>query len=332
MLSPGPYLASAIGVLGFTPVLLWNAEHHWASFVFQGSRALEWQIRLDRPLVLILGTMVALLPWIWIALARSVFSRWRGQALGQVDRLLLCMAAVPLAFFLTISLGRITLVHWPLIGFVPLFCLLGQRWALLAEANPVGTRRRLGLMTAASVAALALIVVQARFGVVNIEGRDPCSELWGWDAIGQELQARGFTDQPDTFMFTRSWDDSGHLAFAVRNRLPVMCYCKGDARGFAYWSRPEDWLGKDGILVCLDDSVKDLYEVRPYFEKIELATIIPISRGGKVFRNAHVFRCRRQLRPFPFTYTPGDGSAPPSNGHTALPEGLGPISALPAPS
>ncbi|MGH7410059.1 MAG: glycosyltransferase family 39 protein, partial [Candidatus Methylomirabilis sp.] len=32
---PGPYLALAIAVLFFSPVLVWNAQHQWASFIFQ---------------------------------------------------------------------------------------------------------------------------------------------------------------------------------------------------------------------------------------------------------------------------------------------------------
>ena len=36
---PGPYLAVLIGVAAFVPVLWWNAQHGWASFLFQGGRA-----------------------------------------------------------------------------------------------------------------------------------------------------------------------------------------------------------------------------------------------------------------------------------------------------
>ena len=39
--SPGPYLAVLIGFAAFTPVILWNAENEWASFLFQGGRAVS---------------------------------------------------------------------------------------------------------------------------------------------------------------------------------------------------------------------------------------------------------------------------------------------------
>ena len=36
----GPYLALALGLFVFSPVLIWNSQHDWVSFRFQGGRAL----------------------------------------------------------------------------------------------------------------------------------------------------------------------------------------------------------------------------------------------------------------------------------------------------
>src|SRR5204863_1253564 len=45
---PGPYLAATIGLLVFSPVIAWNAAHGWASFVFQGARAVgSARLQLD---------------------------------------------------------------------------------------------------------------------------------------------------------------------------------------------------------------------------------------------------------------------------------------------
>ncbi len=45
---PGPYLALAVGLIVFSPVIFWNASHGWASFAFQGGRAVGgFGFRLD---------------------------------------------------------------------------------------------------------------------------------------------------------------------------------------------------------------------------------------------------------------------------------------------
>ena len=48
LVSPYPWLAALIAVVLFLPVLIWNAEHDWASFRFQLVRATathEWSLR-----------------------------------------------------------------------------------------------------------------------------------------------------------------------------------------------------------------------------------------------------------------------------------------------
>src|SRR5437870_1930846 len=37
---PGPWLALLVALLVFSPVIVWNAQHQWASFIFQSSRTL----------------------------------------------------------------------------------------------------------------------------------------------------------------------------------------------------------------------------------------------------------------------------------------------------
>ena len=72
-LRPGPYLAVVVAGLLFLPVIMWNAQHDWASFAFQGSRRWEGDPRFSLHLLvgsvmLILtplgavGALVALLP------------------------------------------------------------------------------------------------------------------------------------------------------------------------------------------------------------------------------------------------------------------------------
>src|SRR5207237_8125153 len=117
--------------------------------------------------------------------------------------------------------------------------------------KPWQTRRRLVAGAVVTVLAAVLIVAQAQFGIIKVE-KDPTLETSGWTSVVHELEQRGLLNKPGTFLFTDHWYDSGQLAFAVRNRFPVLCY-NTDARGFAYWTRPEEWVGHDGLFVCVRD-------------------------------------------------------------------------------
>ena len=81
---PGPYLAFALGLLVFAPVIFWNAYHGWASFAFQGGRALGWPvIRPDRFAAFLGGQAAYLFPWLWVPLIVVLFREARGQSWAE---------------------------------------------------------------------------------------------------------------------------------------------------------------------------------------------------------------------------------------------------------
>ena len=310
----GPYLAVLVGTLVFTPVLAWNAAHGWVSFVFQGARAIgQSGFRLDSMLAALFLPALYLFPWIWVWLV-ALLIRKGGRLLRsgapRVDRFLIAQALPPLATFLGVACTRPVLPHWTLVGFLPLFPLLGQAWAG-DLASPGTRRRRMILLAAMPVVLTGLVVFEARTGFFQ-KGRaggiglvaaahDPTADMVGWDAIGEELGRRGLLDRPDTFLFTGNWYQSGHLGFATRNsKTPVLCYHGWDARSFAFWSDPAEWVGRDGILLAFDDRAGDFGGFSPWFERIEPLGEFAVNRAGASIRKVRVYLCVGQKRAFPF--------------------------------
>ncbi|MGL1316145.1 hypothetical protein ACSTLB_00390, partial [Vibrio parahaemolyticus] len=66
--SPWPYTGALVALVIFSPVLIWNAEHHWISFTFQAARGQVRQLNLVGFLQVIGGQMAYLLPLIWATL------------------------------------------------------------------------------------------------------------------------------------------------------------------------------------------------------------------------------------------------------------------------
>jgi hypothetical protein len=312
---PGPYLALGVGLVVFSPVLVWNASHGWASFVFQGGRALgDLVFRPDTLAGAVIGQAFYVLPWIWLPLVviliRGVRKLRGDLGLGPADRFLICQSVVPMAVFLMVACTRSVLPHWTLVGFLSVFPMLGRAWQ-----GRWGTRprfpRRLALMAGAVLVALGLVTVHTyhgliqkgapgRLGLLRVS-RDPTLDLYGWDQVGRELKRRGLLDRPGTFLFTSSWYQSGQLGFAVRgSTTPVLCYNSWDARSFAFWSRSRDWIGDDGILVSLNHHPAEPECFDRWFERIEPLGEFAIFRAGAVVRQVRLYRCTRQLYAFPF--------------------------------
>ena len=65
LLTAGPYLGAIVALACLAPVVLWNREHGWASFAFQGGRASgRGGVHLDTFLANVGGQMAWVLPWI----------------------------------------------------------------------------------------------------------------------------------------------------------------------------------------------------------------------------------------------------------------------------
>ncbi len=120
LLRPEPYLAAVIALLIFSPVILWNGSHEWASFKFQGVGRLTGRFDFDLPDMI--GSILLLLTPTGLLTAGAVL--WAKKALttkcgtGPADetnrsyRLLVTLTLVPLAVFFGFSLFRNIKLHW----------------------------------------------------------------------------------------------------------------------------------------------------------------------------------------------------------------------------
>lgn len=301
--TPGPYVAAALSVVGLAPVLIWNAQHDWASIAFQGGRAIGFQLSSRGLMAMIFGPIGYLLPWVWFPAVAVLTLRLRNfRHLPGHDRFLVCLSIVPLTLFFLVSCVRPILPHWPLIGFVPMLPLVGALWAENAEKSPSLVQRWVTFMTAALLVMMGGFYCQAHFGWISVPWRsDPALEISGWDSVGRQLRLDGVLDRPNSFLFSDHWYDSGQLAFSVRNKIPVACYNEGDARGFAYWSHPEEWLGRDGFYISADEAART-DDYRPYFQSVDIFASFPMTRSGRPFRMVNIYLCSHQIKPFPFQY------------------------------
>ncbi|OJW18687.1 MAG: hypothetical protein BGO49_23470 [Planctomycetales bacterium 71-10] len=318
LIGPGPYLAVALGLLVFSPVIAWNAGNGWASFAFQGGRAIGGLTPRPDYLLTAIGAQAAyLFPWIWLPLMVVGWRLARGwnDRDDERGRLALCLSVAPLAAFTAVACFRPVLPHWGLVGVLPLFPALGRGLADRWRADLSRTRRRVAFASAFSVLLLALTVAEYRWGWLQrgpagglgflTAKTDPTADSYGWDQVADRLDRLGLLDDPRTFLFTRNWYQSAHIAHATRLRRPVACYNLWDARGFAFWSEPEDWLGRDGVLVMINEDYTPFNFYEHWFCGFQALDDFEVTRAGKPIRRVRIYRMNDQAIAFPFRYRPG---------------------------
>ncbi|NMC43417.1 MAG: glycosyltransferase family 39 protein [candidate division Zixibacteria bacterium] len=114
-----PYLALATGFILFLPVFLWNAQHDWASFAFQGAR--RWSGTPEFSLHILIGSALVLITPLGVYEVVKVLSRfWKHRTAAQrKDALqfrkflfLITFTMVPLMVFVIHSLQGQPKLNW----------------------------------------------------------------------------------------------------------------------------------------------------------------------------------------------------------------------------
>ena len=196
-----PYGAATLAALIFSPVVVWNARHHWASFAFQTTGRLEERHIFS--LHALLGSALLLLTPLGVVLAGRIFlSRQSGQAAGEENderrRRLFArvFTLVPLTVFSFFSLRHLVKLNWtgPLwLAVVPGMAamLAAHFWKVRAVVLPVGSRIMRGCAVGTAIVLgvcyLALLQYLA-FGLPGV-GFYRRTELLpvGWPALARAL-------------------------------------------------------------------------------------------------------------------------------------------------
>jgi len=250
---PHPYAAAGLALAVFAPVLMWNADHGWASLLFQGGRANQGTWHPFGPLVTLGGEALFFLPWIWVPLAACT---WRAAWAGPSDPRAWFLACLALPFFLTfelVSLRSHVLFHWAAPGTMMALPLLG---------DVIGRRRRMSRPIRVALIATAVLVplgaslvgAQARFNLLPSVlgdfalGRDPDLEAVDWTSLRTALVDRGDL-HPGTVAAATRWQDAGKIDYALHGEVPVVCL-GDDPREYGIFAPASAHVGKDLLIVA----------------------------------------------------------------------------------
>ena len=194
LLSPWPYLGGLVALALFAPVIMWNADHHWVSFIKQLGRAriedfrpafiaelVPTQIAFATPLVFILGAMGL------HAMARRHSGAYPARMLVST------MFWTIVAYFVWHSLHARVEANW----FAPVYPAFAVAAAVAADLTPwQGRRRQLAdfcrrWAAPSGIVLFAALIVQANTGMLSGYRRDATvrSVGVGWPEIAREIES-----------------------------------------------------------------------------------------------------------------------------------------------
>ncbi len=240
--SPYPWLAALIALLLFSPVLIWNYQHDWASFRFQAVRATavhEFSLRTVGDYIGLQWGLVGfvLFPVVLSALG---FTVWRGYRNREPVAILLSTTViVPFLYFFWKSLTLRVGDTWPMFMWPAGFAAAAINIAMLPrESFPAWiVRSTVVWANTAVVTGIAMVVLVFLYYVAapwNFIGRaDPIGGEAAFESVVArvevELQKTGAT-----WIATTDYRTYAMLRWFLRDRIPVIEVIeRGRFQGFA---------------------------------------------------------------------------------------------------
>ena len=240
--SPYPYLAVLIALVLFSPVLIWNAQHDWASFRFQLVRATSIHDVSLRTVGDYIGLQFGLVGFVLLPVVLSglVLTAWRGYRAREPVAILLSTAVlVPFLYFLWKSLTLRVGDTWPMFMWPVGFAAASINIAMLPRDG--FSSRMIGATNVSAVAAIvtgiAMVVLVFLYYVAapwNFIGRaDPIGGEAGYAPVvaraKEELQKTGAT-----WIATTDYRTYAMLRWYFNGRVPVIQINeRGRFQGFA---------------------------------------------------------------------------------------------------
>jgi hypothetical protein len=304
---PAPWVGAAVALFIFTPVIVWNAQHHWASFVFQGGRAGGYGNfpNLKQFLGNLGGQILYLAPWIIVPMVAAAYHALRRGRAADRSWYCLCLAIPTILLFTVVPLwGEHRLPHWQMPGWLMLYPVLGD---YLAHEAAVRQRRWAITSAAVTVVLAVLLVGHAATGYGRLlfprvfAKSDATLDALEWTPLRNELQRRGLLKKEGLFVISKSPRDMGKIDQALNDSMPMQVF--GESQQYAFRIDPKTLVGRDALIMDRADRLNDIDKaLAPYFESIEELPSFVFGRSGMSEVNIRIFYAHFLKTPLPSPY------------------------------
>ena len=287
-----PWVSGVIAIVLFSPTLVWNAQHKWASFLYQYNRLVvhHWslgylgeflgtQIGMATPPIFVLGCM---------GLARLL----RGEGGSHGARILINAMVWPILIYFVWHTfhGRVE-GNWPEPIYVAFVIAAAVAVEIIkwdgAWASIKLWSQRLAVPVGLGVA--ACLYLQAMFGIIPLGLVDPTARALavGWTELGPKIdEVRKRLGAP--IILTTEYRLAGWLSFYLPSHPPVEQI--NSRMRYVNAPEPDPALFRGTIMYVCEDECSELPIIRQRFATVELTTRLTRTRRGVPINDYAVYK------------------------------------------
>lgn len=288
----GPYVATLVAIIAFSPVILWNARHDWVSFAFQlqhGFGAAAGSV-MKRELDLIGGQAGLVSPILFVMMVVAVAKSFRA---ASPLSFLPFISAFVFAFFMYSATKRRVEANWPALAYIPGTLLL----AAYAGSRMWDKWLRAGLVVAGVLTVITYI--NAFTPILPLPARrDPNARAAGWDdlarAVARVHDPRRRLSSYRTWVAGDRYQETAALAFHLDGHPRVFSFnISSRANQYDLWptfersARP-----RDAVILVVDDmegTHPTVTALAPHFARVRQGDAVQLARKGDVVKNLRIW-------------------------------------------
>jgi 4-amino-4-deoxy-L-arabinose transferase-like glycosyltransferase/membrane-associated phospholipid phosphatase len=284
----GPYIALLVSLLVFSPVILWNAGHHWVTLRHTAGQAhvAEGLIISLKSFFEFVGSQFGVItPILLIVMSVSLWNLRKQKEGGFL--FYFCVPVV--TFFLLKSIQAKVEANWALPGYVTgiiAFSVLFEK--IYSEGK--GKKIIVGIAVLLSMVVTAVAHYPS---ILNLSAKqDPTSRLRGWKELGSEVTKiyERMSGGGPVFIFSERYQVSSELAFYMKGH-PIT-YCVNLNRRmnqYDLWPGFHEFLHSNAIFVTTGN-VSVSRKIANAFEEIE-KKLLTVNEKDKKIRDYSIFLC-----------------------------------------
>lgn len=312
------YWAHLVMALLFIPVILWNIQNHFVSFLFHSGRVEPAGafFRADYFSTELLGEMLYTNPVNLVLIVLAVVAFFRGNFKTELPATrLLIWSAIPLILtFLAVSVSRRTLPHWNGPGYLTLIPLAAL-W--LRNRTRVMWPAAIKVSLAFMILLLSLATLQISTGFIPTE--DPAKsigkegendfslDLYGWRQLRNEFiplaekyEQAGIISAGSPIVSYRWFPAANYSYYAARgtNRCVMASGDTSAIHKYAWINEIHGGfrLNSDAWYITSSRDFRDPNSIGSLcYEQVSSADTIPVMRMGKPVYYFYVYRMKNLL-------------------------------------
>jgi dolichol-phosphate mannosyltransferase len=299
---PQPWLALPIALLVFSPVIIWNAHHEWASFLFQSTRTAGTPKNTLRDVLLFWLVQLGVITPAFFALFACAAARGIRRGWLQHDDRWNFVASFSLPLFLLFAAASFkTQIHvnWT----APAFLALMPGAAAVAldglsGAEPARAKWwRVGAWVSVAICALAIVVGHTSLAW-GFPKRFAYTRAGGWRAVAQEVdaaraQVRSETSREPFVLGMEKYNIAAEMGYYLH--APEECvnmYATGaQGLGYRYWTELGKFEDRPAIAVLPKPNDDVMNELRSHFEHVEGLRRVRVPMHPGLYREVYLVIC-----------------------------------------